>query len=60
MYKNIKVPLFCFPSESFKKRVILSEGMAKEIPAATFSVLIPITSPSLQDRNQKEKKIHIK
>lgn len=41
------VPLLCFPNESFKKRVILSEGMAKEIPAATFRVLIPITSPSL-------------
>lgn len=39
-------PLLCLASDSVRKRLILSEGMAKEIPAVTFRVLMPITSPS--------------
>lgn len=44
----------CFWKESLRKRVILSDGIAKEIPAATFRVLIPITSPSFGMTEQSE------
>lgn len=40
------VPLTCLSWNSARKRVMRSEGMAKEIPAATLSVLMPMTSPS--------------
>lgn len=39
-------PLACLSCDSARNCRILSEGMAKEIPAVTFSVLMPITSPS--------------
>lgn len=39
-------PLLCLDWDSVRKRLILSEGIAKEIPAVTFRVLMPITSPS--------------
>lgn len=39
-------PLTCLSWNSVRKRVMRSEGMAKEMPAATFSVLMPMTSPS--------------
>lgn len=34
--------------------MILSDGIAKEMPAATFRVLIPITSPSYRMTEQIE------
>lgn len=40
------VPLLVLSWNSERKRVMRSEGMAKEMPAATLSVLMPITSPS--------------
>lgn len=46
-------PLLCLSRESLRKRVILSEGIANEIPAATFRVLMPITSPSSNTETQK-------
>lgn len=42
-------PLACLSWDSARNCRILSEGMAKEIPAVTFSVLIPITSPSCKN-----------
>lgn len=46
-YSSIE-PLACLSCDSARNCLILSEGMAKEIPAVTFSVLIPITSPSCE------------
>lgn len=40
------IPLDCLSYDSARNCRILSEGMAKEMPAVTFSVLIPMTSPS--------------
>lgn len=39
-------PLACRSCDSVRNFLILSDGMAKEIPAVTFRVLMPITSPS--------------
>lgn len=51
-------PVRCLWKESPRKRVILSDGIAKEIPAATFRVLIPITSPSCRGRSRAETPPH--
>lgn len=40
------LPLTCLSWNSVRKRAMRSEGMAKEMPAATLSVLMPMTSPS--------------
>lgn len=40
------LPLYCLSWALSRNRLIRSDGMAKEIPAVTFSVFIPITSPS--------------
>lgn len=47
-------PLACLSWDSARNCWILSEGMAKDIPAVTFSVLIPITSPSYSNRHKSE------
>lgn len=39
-------PLMCLSWNSERKRVMRSDGMAKEMPAVTFRVLMPMTSPS--------------
>lgn len=44
------LPLLCLSCDSVRNWVIRSEGIAKEIPAVTFKVLIPITSPSCWER----------
>lgn len=41
---SVPLPVLSWNSE--RKRVMRSEGMAKEMPAATLSVLMPMTSPS--------------
>lgn len=45
-------PLACLSCDSARNCLILSEGMAKEIPAVTFRVLMPITSPSCGTHTQ--------
>lgn len=44
------LPFTCLFWNSERKRVMRSEGMAKEMPAATLSVLMPMTSPSWAKR----------
>lgn len=43
-------PLACLSYDSVRNSLILSDGMAKEIPAVTFRVFIPITSPSCRSQ----------
>lgn len=43
------LPLPCLSWNSVRKRAMRSEGMAKEMPAATLSVLMPMTSPSWRE-----------
>ncbi len=45
-------PLACLSWDSARNCWILSEGIAKDIPAVTFSVLMPITSPSYSNRHK--------
>lgn len=47
-------PLACLSWDSAKNCRILSEGIAKDIPAVTFRVLIPITSPSYRNTHKSE------
>lgn len=44
------LPFTCLFWNSERKRVMRSDGMAKEMPAATLSVLMPMTSPSWAKR----------
>lgn len=46
-------PLLYLVCDSVRKWLILSEGMAKEIPAVTFRVLMPMTSPSCKTMHLK-------
>lgn len=47
-------PLDCLSWDSARNCRILSEGIAKDIPAVTFSVLMPITSPSYSNRYKNQ------
>ncbi len=47
-------PLACLSWDSARNCRILSEGIAKDIPAVTFSVLIPITSPSYSNGHKNQ------
>lgn len=44
------VPLACLSWDSVRNFLILSDGIANEIPAVTFNVLIPMTSPSWRNK----------
>lgn len=47
------VPLASLSYDSARNCRILSDGIAKEIPAVTFNVLIPITSPSYRKKDDQ-------
>jgi hypothetical protein len=50
--RESSLPFTCLFWNSERKRVMRSEGMAKEMPAATLSVLMPMTSPSWAEREK--------
>lgn len=49
---NLSLPLAWRSWDSVRNFLILSDGIAKEIPAVTFRVFIPITSPSCKARRK--------
>lgn len=54
------IPFDCLSWDSVKNFLILSDGIAKEIPAVTFNVLIPITSPSWRNKKKRYFRKHDK
>lgn len=46
-------PFICRSYDSARNCRILSDGIANDIPAVTFSVLMPMTSPSLKQLRRR-------